>query len=119
MRDNSDEVRIGNLKSRRDFIYVGDVVEAYISMLEGACHSEIFNLCSNKAIEIQELAEGLLAQSRRPLQLVVDPSLVRTNEVDAAYGSFDKAARMFGFKPITSIDKALSAIWQSDIEGCL
>jgi GDP-4-dehydro-6-deoxy-D-mannose reductase len=119
MRDNSDEVRIGNLKSRRDFIYVGDVVEAYIRMLDGEYRGEIFNICSSKAIEIQELADGLMAQSRRPLRLVVDPSLVRTNEVDSVYGSFDKAAKNFGFQPATSIDKALSTIWQSDIEGCL
>jgi GDP-D-mannose dehydratase len=47
----------------------------------------------------------------------MDPSLVRSNEVDIMYGSFDKAARAFGFKPKTSIENALSAIWQSDIKS--
>lgn len=117
LHDNSNEVRIGNLKSRRDFIYVGDVVEAYIRILDGVSRGEIFNICSGKALEIQELADGLLAHSLRSLQLVVDPSLVRSNEVDIMYGSFDKAAKAFGFKPKTSFENALNNIWQNDMEG--
>jgi GDP-4-dehydro-6-deoxy-D-mannose reductase len=117
LHDDSDEIRVGNLKSRRDFIYVDDAVEAYIRILDGGFRGEIFNICSGKALEIQELAEGLLAHSLRPLRLVVDPSLVRSNEVDVMYGSFEKAASAFGFKPLTSIKSALSAIWQKDIEG--
>lgn len=117
LRDNSNEVRIGNLKSRRDFVYVGDVIEAYIRMLDGAFRGEIFNICSGKDLEIRKLAEGLLSQSNRPLKLVVDPFLVSSNEVDTAYGSFDKAANGFGFTPKTSIETALKAIWESDIKN--
>ena len=117
LRDNSNEVRIGNMKSSRDFIYVGDVVEAYVRLLDGAFRGEIFNICSGKAIVIQDLVKGLLALSQRPFQFVIDPSLVRSNEVDTVYGSFDKAARDFGFQPKTSFADALHAIWQSDMAG--
>jgi GDP-4-dehydro-6-deoxy-D-mannose reductase len=117
LQENSDEVRVGNLSSRRDFVYIDDLVEAYACILDGGFKGEVFNICSGEAIEIQTLADGLLSRSQKPLRLVVDPALVRSNEVDVMYGSYEKAARAFGFKPGTDIENALDAIWTNDMKG--
>src|SRR5689334_293949 len=43
-------VKVGNLESRRDFVSVEDVADAYVKLLEGDFSGEIFNLCSGRGV---------------------------------------------------------------------
>ena len=109
-------VQVGNLDSRRDFLAVNDVVEAYLRMINGNFWGEVFNICSERAYSIRKIAELLLSHSTCRINMEVDPALVRSSEVDILYGSNEKARRCFGFNPNTDLADALKSSWNYEIE---
>ena len=47
-KDNS--IKIGNIKTSRDFVYIKDTVEGLISLLKNSCKpGEIYNICTAKS----------------------------------------------------------------------
>ena len=66
-------LQVGNLTAQRDFTDVRDVVRAYIGMAERAARGDCFNVCSGRAVPIQDLVHGLVTRSRVPIEIVVDP----------------------------------------------
>jgi GDP-4-dehydro-6-deoxy-D-mannose reductase len=104
-------IAVGNLDSRRDFIAVEDVVEAYIQLIEGEFWGEVFNLCSGEPRSIENILHILLSYCDRPITLEVDPGLVQSAEVRQMYGNPAKARRTFGFKPNIPLERALKAAW--------
>jgi nucleoside-diphosphate-sugar epimerase len=104
-------VPVGNLESRRDFVAVDDVVEAYWRLIHAECWGQVFNICSGRPLPVRFVVERLLSFAPRPIRLRVDPALVRTAEAADVYGSWQKAHRAFGFQPSTSLERALCAAW--------
>ena len=70
---------VGNLTPRRDVTDVRDVVRAYRLLIERGEPGEVYNVCSGRAIAVQELADRLVALSTRTITLCPDPSLMRTD----------------------------------------
>lgn len=108
-------IKIGDANSKRDFVDVFDVVDAYVRLAKSGVRGEIFNICSGRAYSIRHVAKTLLANSSRPIVLEVDPSLVSISPARIIYGSYRKAARAIGFRPSTSLKAALSEAWDSAI----
>src|SRR3990172_6966894 len=59
-------IHVGNLKARRDFSDVRDIVRGYWLLLERGEPGEVYNLCSGQAWSIQQVLAFLLAPSRGP-----------------------------------------------------
>lgn len=112
-------VKIGNLRSQRDFIPVTDAVDVFVRMVRGNFWGEVFNVCSGRVWTIDEIADKLLAHSTRRIELKVDPDLVCSSEVDIIFGSNEKARRCLGFEAGTSLETALKTAWDHHIgERC-
>ena len=58
--DGGTVVPVGNLSARRDFTDVRDVVRAYRLLVERGEPGEAYNVCSGRAVSVQQLAEALL-----------------------------------------------------------
>jgi GDP-4-dehydro-6-deoxy-D-mannose reductase len=108
-------VTIGDADSERDFVAVEDVVEAYVHLVKGRLSGEVFNICSGKAHSIRYVAEQLLSHAPSPIELIVDPDLLPPSPVRCFYGSYEKAARVVGFRPSISLEDALEATWRSEM----
>jgi GDP-4-dehydro-6-deoxy-D-mannose reductase len=107
---------VGSLDSVRDFLHVGDVVEAYLALLRPEVPAGVYNVASGRGRSIRELLEGLLARSTARPQLVVDPARVRPR--DATTGSAAKLARATGWAPRLGLERALDellAFWRAEI----
>ncbi|MBP7865782.1 MAG: GDP-mannose 4,6-dehydratase [Acidobacteria bacterium] len=118
LRDSAPPVvKAGNINSRRDFVSVTDAVEVYLQMAGGEFWGEIFNICSGRDWSIDEVVGMLFAHSPRPIDLEVDPALVRASEVDTIYGCNDKARRLLGFEIRTTLEEALRAAWEHEFGG--
>ena len=111
---DTEPVRVGNLQSKRDFLSVTDAVRVYLRLLEGDHWGQIFNICSGRPIAVQFIVERLLSLCPRPRPLEVDPSLIRDFDPPCVYGSFQKAADAFGFRPEVPLDEALKEAWFDD-----
>ncbi|MGB7849079.1 MAG: NAD-dependent epimerase/dehydratase family protein [Candidatus Acidiferrum sp.] len=110
-------IKIGNLESERDFVAVGDVVEAYIRMMAGSFWGEIFNLCSGQPRSVRSVIDLLLRYSDRPIRLEVDASLLRSSDQKRIYGDWGKAKRAIGYEPSVPIEEALHDAWKYAIQG--
>jgi GDP-4-dehydro-6-deoxy-D-mannose reductase len=109
-------IPVGNLETERDFIAVDDIVDAYIAMMDAESWGDVFNLCSGVPRTVRSVIQALLSHSARPIQLQVDPALVRPSDVPSMFGSFDKAHKAFGFMPKHSLDEALKSAWEEAVE---
>jgi len=104
-------IAVGRLDTERDFIAVDDVVDAYIAMLDTPSWGDVFNICSGVPRTVRSVLEALVSHSERPIQLEVDPVLVRPADVPCMFGSFEKAHSEFGFEPRCPLDAAIEATW--------
>lgn len=112
--DGADAVKVGNLSARRDFTDVRDVVRAYRLLLAQGVPGEVYNVCSGRAVAIQELADRLLALSERPLRLEVDPALYRPVDVPVLLGDPGRLHAATGWKPEIPLDQTLADL----LEDC-
>ena len=57
---NNNTIKVGNLKTSRDFVYVRDTVSGLISLLKPSCKpGEIYNICTGKSFKINDVIESL------------------------------------------------------------
>ena len=110
------ELRVGNLSATRDFTDVRDVVRAYVGMAGHATRGDFFNVCSGRDVPIHELVHGLVARSRVPIQIVVDPARFRPVDVPVVLGSAAKLRHATGWTPEIPLDRTLDDLlswWRS------
>ncbi len=99
---------VGNLESRRDFLHVKDVVEAYLSLLEPAVPAGAYNVCSGQGVSMQEILGTLLSLSPADPSIEVSPRYFRPT--DMAVGSYEKLHRACGWEPRISLHTALEEV---------
>jgi nucleoside-diphosphate-sugar epimerase len=101
-RNRAPVIELGNLDVARDFSDVRTVADAYVRLMttpEAA--GKTFNICSGRAVSLQEVIELVSALSGHDLQVRVNPAYVRANEVRTLCGS---AANLEGtIGPLRSI----------------
>ena len=107
-RDGTHSLRVGDLSARRDFTDVRDVVRAYRLLVERGEPGEVYNVCSGVDLAVQDLADQLVAQAKVPLQLEVDPELLRPVELPVLRGSHDRLTRATGWEPEIPISQTLT-----------
>ena len=102
------KLAIGNLTAKRDFTDVRDVVRAYRLLALTGKSGEAYNVCSGVSISIEKIAAKLLALSTMPMELVVDPDLLRPIDLPDLLGNPEKIVRDTGWKPELTLDQTLS-----------
>ena len=111
-RGTSEPVlRVGNLKSVRDFSDVRDVVQAYMLLLERGEAGAVYTLCSGVGRTISELLDCLLEKSPVNPDVVVDPERFRPTPADriAAVGDPTRL-RELGWRPHVPFDQTMADI---------
>ncbi|MBV8949851.1 MAG: GDP-mannose 4,6-dehydratase [Actinobacteria bacterium] len=109
-RDGASEVRVGSLDPVRDVTDVRDVVRAYRLLVEHAVPGEAYNVCSGRGVAVAEIAARLIALAERPLELVVDPALVRRVDVPQLVGDPSKLQAATGWTPLFDLDLTLADV---------
>lgn len=94
-------VKVGNLAARRDFLAIGDVVDAYVGLLNTPQTSscEIYNISSETLRSIGSVLDDLRALSNRPVSVEVEPARLRAIEVPETKLSSGKLRALTGWSP--------------------
>lgn len=108
--DGTKVLRVGNLSPQRDFTDVRDVVRAYRLLIEGGAAGEVYNVCSGRAVAIEELARRLLELAGADLVLETDPALVRPVDVPVLVGEPTRIRATVGWEPTIPLDETLLAV---------
>nr|MBA3655610.1 GDP-mannose 4,6-dehydratase [Actinomycetota bacterium] len=101
---------VGNLTPRRDFTDVRDVVRAYRLLVLGGEPGAVYNVCSGRAVGVDELAGRLLDLAGVDLELVTDPNLVRAVDVPVVLGSKDRISAATGWQPEIPLETTLKDV---------
>jgi GDP-4-dehydro-6-deoxy-D-mannose reductase len=106
-RNGAAEVRVGSLEPVRDITDVRDVVRAYRLLVERGVPGEVYNICSGRGVAVGEIARMLLGLASTPLQLTVDPELVRSVDVPRLVGDPSKLREATGWRPEIELEQTL------------
>lgn len=104
-------IQIGNLKTARDFTDVWDIVEAYFHIACFGEAGEAYNVCTGKAVYVQDLLETLIGFSNKNINLVVDPSRMRVVDIPQLVGDPEKLFTLTGWKPKRKLEDTLKDIY--------
>jgi GDP-4-dehydro-6-deoxy-D-mannose reductase len=101
------KVKVGRLDVVRDLCDVRDVVRAYRLLVERGIPGEAYNVCSGRGVSVREVADVMLSMSDTPLELVVDPELVRPVDVPRLVGSPAKLCAATGWEPAIDLETTM------------
>lgn len=101
---NPGVLSMGNTSTVRDFLHVGDVIAAYIALVEKGAAGEAYNVASGTGVAVDAVARRVLALMGVDAKLEVDPALVRPVEVPMLVGDARKLRDTTGWAPRLSLD---------------
>lgn len=90
---------VGNLRAKRDFTDVRDVVRAYWLSLEKGESGELYNIASGMAITIDEMLQTLLSFTDAKIEIEVDPNRLRPSDVEILLGDSSVFQARTGWVP--------------------
>jgi GDP-D-mannose 3', 5'-epimerase len=101
----------GDGTKTRDFLYVGDCVEALIRMQEKASREPfIVNIGSDKAIKISTLAENIARISGKRMEIIYDPG--QPSGPFSRTSDNRQAKALLNWEPKISLDEGLRRTYQ-------
>jgi UDP-glucose 4-epimerase len=116
IREGKPLTTYGDGEQTRDFVYVGDIVQANIlAAISPKAVGEIFNIGTGQAASVNQLISIISELSGREQAVV--RAAPRAGEVKHSLANIDKARRLLGYEPATDIRRGLSLTWQAEMLG--
>jgi CDP-glucose 4,6-dehydratase len=90
----------------RDYLYVEDAVDAYLTVAERGCTGEAWNFSTESPLSALEMCRAVLAACGRP---DLEPEILgtATHEIDEQHLSAAKARACLGWKPRYGLEEGL------------
>ncbi|MDG2112542.1 MAG: NAD-dependent epimerase/dehydratase family protein, partial [Actinomycetota bacterium] len=104
-----DELPLGNVDTRRDYIFTGDMARALHRLADGPEGSFTVNLGSGRSWTARELVERLAVLLDRDLQIATDPDKVRPSDRPVLQASTRRLQMLLPNFSLTTLDDALRA----------
>jgi GDP-4-dehydro-6-deoxy-D-mannose reductase len=111
-------LRVGNLDSVRDYLDVGDVVEAYLRLLDPAVGANVYNVASGVGTRLGDLLDALLDLAGLQPSIERDPE--RYRPADCSVGDAGRLRTATGWGPAVSIERMLERLladWRGKINA--
>ena len=113
------EIVVGNLDASRDLHDVRDTVRAYAAIVDRGTPGRVYNVCAGQAFRIRDVLDRLVALSRVPVTVTVDPARYRPSDNLVLWGDPSRIERELGWKPEIPLDRTLADLldyWRKEIE---
>lgn len=107
------EIRLGNLKPKRDLTFVSDAVRAFVTAVDAeGIDGEVIHFGQGKAITIGELAMKCIEASGSQAIVVADPDRHRPDKSEVGLLLCDpaKAQGLLNWRPEVSLDEGLATV---------
>ena len=107
-------LRLGNLKPRRDYIFVEDTAAGLLAMATRdravALPVDVFNVCTGNETSVEDLVYMIGAVTGVALTIEQDPDRVRRVDRISQVGDAGKAKRAFGWEAAASLRMSVDRI---------
>jgi GDP-4-dehydro-6-deoxy-D-mannose reductase len=100
-------IEVGDIDVTRDFCTVGDVLQAYLAILEDGKRGEIYNVCSERELRLRDALDWMMRAAGVRAEVRQDVARLRMAEQRRVQGSAAKLRRHTGWTPRDSADKLL------------
>ena len=100
-------LRHGNLKSKRTIIDTKDAMEAYWLAAKKGKIGEIYNICGNQQISVNNFLKKLISFSDKKIICKLDKNLVRPKDIDLQISDSKKFQKDTGWRPQTNLNLAI------------
>ena len=114
-----DLVRLGNLSSKRDYVFVDDVAEALLRLARhcGDGQSTTVNVGSGRAYAGHDMVEALagITAGRAAVMPAIDPSRMRRVDRPMLLADPTLAQKLLDWTPRTSLLDGLQAAWDCPV----
>ncbi len=113
----ANELRLGNMDSRRDWGYAKDYVEAMWLMMQQESPVD-YVISTEQTHSVKELVEASFGYLDLDWEehVKIDPRFVRPAEVDLLLGNSEKARRELNWQPTVSFDELVRLMVDADVE---
>jgi GDPmannose 4,6-dehydratase len=113
----ANELRLGNLDSRRDIGFAGDYVRAMWLMLQQPAPGD-YVIATGTTHPIREMCQRAFDHVDLDWQeyVVQDPRFMRPAEVDLLVGDASKAKNVLGWVPTVSFDELVQMMVDNDLD---
>jgi GDPmannose 4,6-dehydratase len=113
----ANELRLGNLDSKRDWGFAGDYVEAMWLMLQ-ANEGDDYVIATGEEHSVRECVEIAFEHVGMDFDrhVIVDPAFLRPAEVDHLVGDASKARERLGWEPRVSFKELVEVMVDADLE---
>lgn len=111
-------IKVGNLKVRRDFTDVRDVVRAYSFLMKKGRSGEAYNVSCGKAVRLKEILDLLLSFSKEKIEVEVDLRRLRKMEIPLIVGDNQKIRKETSWEPKIPLEQSLRDLleyWRKNI----
>ena len=111
LTDEKDTIEIGNMHTKRDFIYVKDTSNFIIKMLELEEFTEV-NFPRGRPYSIKEIIEIAKKITGIDKKVVIKKERIRPkgSEVEVLTGDIEESFKLIGLKPKVSIEEGLHKV---------
>ena len=101
-------LKLSSGKSVRDYVYIDDIITAFIlAATKAPGAGEIINLGSGKQHSVMEVVNKIVNFCQYPLLPAWGALPDKTNEPKSWIADINKAVKMLGWQPLTSLDDGL------------
>jgi GDPmannose 4,6-dehydratase len=117
VRGEASELRLGNIKAKRDWSYVADTVRGMHMILQHG-EPDDFVIASGETHSVEEfleLAFGYFDLDWRKY-VVIDPTLFRPAEVDVLLGDSTKIRKTLGWEPKVKFHDLVTMMIEAEIK---
>lgn len=104
---DQDLIKIGNINSIRDFVYITDAVNAIETVLKKSDSFNIYNIGSGKGTSILDICNMLKNISKKNPKIQSVKFLIRKNDAKEITANISKIKKI-GWKPTISLEEGLS-----------
>lgn len=111
--DGVTQMQVGNLEAERDFSDIGDVIDAYTSVLNKNPGKDVYNtynVGSGHTRSIGNLLEQMISLSSANITPLLDPARLRPSDIPRAAGSFSAMQKTFGWSARRDISETLESV---------
>jgi nucleoside-diphosphate-sugar epimerase len=104
----SNILKLGNIKSSRDFTFVSDTANAIINAtIEKKAVGEVINVGYGKDITISKIANSIIKQMNKKVKTIHDKTRIRPYDVNKLVCDNSKARKILKWKPKISFEEGL------------
>ena len=113
------EITLGDINAKRDYVYIDDVIDAFVRAIEKKGKKglprlnrglSIYNICTGIGLSAYDIVKMVGKIKGIKIKIKVNKSLLRQDEMDQEYGSFDKAKKELGWEPRVSLEDGLGRL---------